>query len=236
MAKIRKRVAKKKGIDKPEELLGFYEKTVDYIRRKKRPFLLTSGILLVLILTSATIFFLNIYYNNKASALEYEAFKYYAVDNPYIKIQMPQEERYRKALTLYQEIVSKYPRTKKAHIALYELGNCYFQLNNYNEAERAYNLFIERYPREKGILPLVYQKLGYLYKIKGDKEKALTIFEKITGLDNGLKDLAYIEIGRIHEEERKLGEALKDYENVVNRFPSSPWFSEAKRKVEDLKR
>jgi len=236
MPKIRKRVAKKGVIDKPEELLSLYERVLGYIRKKKKGVFIASGIVLVLVLTIGAILSLNIYYNNRASALEYEASRYYSIDDPYIKIQMSKEERYKKALLLYEEIVSKYPRTKKGPIALYGVGNCYFELNNYNEAERAYNLFIERYPEEKGILPLVYQKLGYLYKIKGDKDKALATFERIIRLETGLKDLAYIEMGRIHEAEGKTADALKDYQSVVDNFPSSPWFSEAKRKVEGLKK
>jgi tetratricopeptide (TPR) repeat protein len=236
MAKIRKRISKKKGVEKPGEILGLYEKAIKFISRKKRPLLFTSGILLVLILTFATIFFLNIYYNSKASALEYEASKYYAVDSPYLKIQMSEEERYKKALSLYQEIVSKYPRTKMAPIALYGVGNCHFQLKMTDEAEKAYTLFIEKYYKEKGILPLVYQKLGYLYKIKGEREKALNTFEKITGLETGLKDFAYIEMGFIREAEGKKEEAIKNYEKVVENFPTSPWFSEAKRRVDNLKK
>jgi tetratricopeptide (TPR) repeat protein len=158
------------------------------------------------------------------------------VDKPYLDIKISVEERYKKSLDLYQEIVSKYPRTKKATIALYGAGNCYFQLKNYDEAEKSYKLFIERYPENKFILPLVYQKLGYLYKVRGKTEDALKFFEKIISFEAGLKDLAYTEMGRIYEVQEKQEEAIKNYQKVVEGFPSSPWFSEAKRRLENLKR
>lgn len=236
MAKIRKRVPKKKGIERPEELLSIYEKTVEYISRNRRPFIFISAILSVLIITSAIIFFLNIHYNNRASALEYEASRFYTVEKPYPGLQISAEERYKKALDLYQEVVSKYPRTKKAVIALYGAGNCYFQLKNYDEAEKSYTLLIEKHPRDKSILPLIYLKLAYLYKIKGNTEEALKNFGRITSLDTGLKDLAYIEIGRIHEAQGKKEEAINNYQKMVENFPSSPWLSEAKSRLENLKK
>lgn len=236
MAKIRKRVSKKKRIDRHEEFLGFYEKSIEYIRRKKSSFLFTSGILLVLIIILATIFLLNIYYNDKASALEYEAYRYYTIDKSYPEVRISVEERYKKALNLYQEVVSKYPRTKKAPLALYGVGNCYFQLKMTDEAEKSYKLLIEKYPENNFMLPLIYQKLGYLYKIKGNSDEALKNFEKLTAIETGMKDLAYIEIGRIHEAQGRKEEAIKNYQKIVENFPSSPWSSEAKRKLEDLKK
>lgn len=236
MARIRKRTIKKKAVDRPEEFLGLYHKAVEYISGKKRSLLLISGALLILILATAAILFLNFYNNNKASLLYYEGSRYYEIDNPYIKLQIHQEERYEKALDIFQRIVSKYPRTKKAPMALYSEGNCYFGLKNYDEAEKAYRLFIERYPKEKEILPLVYQKLAYLYEIKGESEKALNAFTAVTSFDAGLKDLSYIEMGRIHESEGKQEDALKNYRMVVDNFSASPWFQEAKRRAESLKK
>lgn len=236
MARIRKRAAKKKTVDKPEEFLGLYHRSIEYIRSKKKSALLISGALLVLVLTVAALFFLNFYYNNKSSRLFYEGYQYYDIANPYIKLQMPQEERCRKALDIFQVITSNYPKTKKAPVALYSAGNCYFRLRNFDEAEKAYKLFIERYPREKEILPLVYQKLAYLYEAKGDREKALNAFSTVTTLGTGLKDLSYIEMGRIHEAEGKQEDAIKDYMMVVEKFPASPWLQEAKKRLESLKK
>lgn len=236
MPKIRKRVPKKRGIDRPEEFFSFYEKIIEYIRRRKRTIFFISGTISILIITLAIIFSLNFYYNSKASALEYEAFRFYSVDKPYPDIKISVEERYKKSLGLYQEIVLKYPRTKKTSIALYGVGNCHFQLKNYDEAEKSYKLFIERHSENNFILPLVYQKLGYLYKVRGKTEDALKYFEKIISFEAGLKDLAYTEMGRIYEAQGKQEEAIKNYQKIVEGFPSSPWFSEAKRRLENLRR
>lgn len=236
MAKIRKRVSRKKGIERPGELLSLYERGIEYIHKNRRPFLFISVILSVLILTSAGIFSMNFYYNKKALALEYEATRYYDVDKPYTGSQISPEERYKKALDLYKEVVSEYPRTKIAPFALYSAGNCYLQLKNIEEAEKTYRTLIEKYPNNKFILPLVYQKLGYIHKSKGNTAEALRNFEKTASLDTEIKDLAYIEIGRIYETEGKTEEAVRNYQKVVDNFPSSPWYSEAKRKLENLKK
>ncbi len=236
MARIRKRVSRKKGIESPGELLSLYERGIEYIHKNRRPFLFISIILSVLIIVSAGIFSMNFYYNKKALALEYEAARYYNVDKPYPGIQISPEERYKKALDLYREIVSKYPRTKIAPLALYGAGNCYFQLKNIEEAEKTYLQLIKKYPDDKFILPLVYQKLGYLYKSRGNTTEALRNFEKTASLVTELRDIAYIEIGRIHETEGKTEEAVRNYQKIVDNFPSSPWYSEAKGKVENLKK
>jgi len=72
--------------------------------------------------------------------------------------------------------------------------------------------------------------------MKGNNRDALKNFENITYLDTGLRDLAYIEIGRIYETEGKTEEAIKNYQKIVDNFPSSPWHSEAKGRLENLKK
>lgn len=232
MAKIRKKIPKKKVLERPEELFSFYERIIEYVRKKRGLFFLSSGIIFILILILGAVFLLNLYYNKKATQLEYEAYKYYIG----IANETSQEKRYENALSLYQELVSRYPRTKKAPLALYGIGNCYLQLKRLDEAEKSFTSFIEKYPKDKVILPLVYQKLGSIYEIKGEKDRALNAFERVIGLDGALKDFAYIKMGQIYESQGKKEEALKSYQKIIEGFPHSPWLPHAKKKVGGLKK
>ncbi len=143
--------------------------------------------------------------------------------------------KHQKAVELYEELLSKYPRSSNAPFAQFQLGNSYVELKQYDKAISAYQDFIARYSGHKTLLPAVYLRLGYAHLLKGDPQAALADFDQaIKDPDAWNKDQAYYEAGRVYE---KLGDktaAIGKYEGLIKEFPHSAWTREAQTRLKAL--
>jgi outer membrane protein assembly factor BamD (BamD/ComL family) len=143
--------------------------------------------------------------------------------------------KHQNAVELYQELLSKYPRSSNAPFALYQLGNSYVELKQYDKAVSAYQDFIARYSGHQTLLPAVYLRLGYAHLLMGDAEAALKDFDRVVQYPNAWnKDQAYYEAGRVYE---KLGDkiaAIEKYEGLIKESPRSAWTREAQTRLKVL--
>jgi tetratricopeptide (TPR) repeat protein len=222
---IKKRVVKKAAL-KEEAVKNIFINIGDVLREKKKIFAFA-----VMALIATTIFFTafllyQVSQKKKAYALEQEAYKYYyALD---IKTPLSQEERLKKAMELYTQAI----KIKSTPTAQFYLGNCYYQLGDYNSAIKAYTAFLDKYQREKSLVPLVYQKLAASYLKAGKPDEALKALEKLGQFNKGIfKDTALIEEARLYEATGKPDEAKKKYNELITNFPESIWASEARAKA-----
>ncbi len=226
---IKKRVSKKPVL-KEEEIKGTFTQAIEFIRKKKKSFLIILTAMIAVIIISLIIISYNSSLKKKAYALEIEAYKYYYGIN--LKESMSDEDRWRKALELYKKSVE----TKPSSTALFYLGNCYYNLSDYTKAIEEFEKFTKKFRDEKGLLPIVYQKLASAYFNKGDKERAFATLNKLAELDNGLfKDTALILEARYYERSGETEKAKERYRELAEGFPSSPWFAEASSKIEQKK-
>lgn len=170
--------------------------------------------------------------NRKAQSLEYEASRQVSGES------LPEAEfadQTQKAITLYQEILTNYPKSSSAPFAQYQLGNSYFELKQYDKAVAAYQDFIQRYSGHKILLPAVYQRLGYAHLFQGDQQTALGDFDEVIKLSDAWnKDQAYYEMGRVYEGLGDKASAIGRYEGLIKEFPRSPWASEAQTRLKAL--
>ena len=142
---------------------------------------------------------------------------------------MDKTERLKKSASLYDEIVEKHPRTDVARMAPYESGNVYFELKDYDAAEKRYLAFLEKNAAQKNLASLAHLKLGYLYQKKGNPESALKHFRASYEAEGGnSRDQAGFESARALEMSDKKNEAIEIYKKVSEDFEKSPWGVEAK--------
>jgi len=219
---IKKRIEKKVVIEE-DEVKGIVKRVIGAARERKKAVIYISSVLgAILILSAAGLIYLSSI-QKKAYSFEKEAYNYYYNTN------LKQEERWRKSLELFQKAFE----TRATHIVQFHIGNCYFNLHDYDNAVKAYLKFVDKYKDEEEILPLVYQKLASSYMELGKGEEAIKTLNDLAKFKNGIfKDTALILEARHYESTGKPEEAIKRYKELVNSFPSSPWSAEAKAKVE----
>ena len=63
---------------------------------------------------------------------------------------LTKKESLRKSVEIYRSVYDKYPKSKKAPMALFMSGFILAnELNNYDEASKAYNLFLKEFPNHE---------------------------------------------------------------------------------------
>jgi len=162
----------------------------------------------------------------KAYALETDAYKYYyGVD---MKEVITDRERWGRALQLYKQSVE----IRATPTALFYLGNCYYNLGDFDNAIKEYIVFIDKFKGQKEIVPLVYQKLASSYLKKNDTAKAIETLDSLAKLNGGIfKDTALMFQARYYENVGESGKATEKYKELVQLFPASSWSGEAKAKI-----
>jgi predicted negative regulator of RcsB-dependent stress response len=226
---IKKRVPKK--TDTPEEGIQETFSNLKATFRERQSTVLKIGIG-ILIIIIAIVSFLAYSYTKETSAkkLEYEAYKIYYSRGPMQPAN--NEEQYKKALNVFKKAYD----TRKSPFSLYYIAACSYELGQYDEALKTLKDFSQRYSGEEKYLPLVYRKMITIYIKKGNADEAKKTLDALYNLKGDIyKDFALMEYGRILEKEGKADEARKKYEELITRFPNSPFKDEAQIKLSGKK-
>jgi predicted negative regulator of RcsB-dependent stress response len=223
---IKKKLPKKKAAPETEvkdKLTTF----VDNIKNRQRKLATYGLVVLVAILALAGGLIYSYSLKQAAKQLENDAYSIYY--NEYQQSQLSDQERYEKALSLFTESYE----TKKSPRALLYIASCYYELGRYDDALETLKDFTERYSNEHIMVPLAYLKIAQVYQQKGEPDEALKALDAFSHFKSNLyKDYALMESGRILEKEGKLEEAKNKFNEITTRFPNSPFFEEAKAKIE----
>lgn len=222
---IKKRISKKSDapVEEVQEKLSTLKDTLQ--QRQSIALKIGLGILLII---AAVLFFL-IYSHNaasKAAKHEHEAYRIFYSKGP-LQTENKQEQ-YSKSL----EVFKKAYDAKKSPFSLYYIASCYYELGQYDESLKTLQDFVRRYSGESQFLPLAYRKMVIIHLRKGDTNEAKKALDALYGLKSDvLKDYALIEYGRLLEKEGNTEEAKKKYEELITRFPASPFKDEAQMKA-----
>lgn len=239
------RVQKKRD-EAPLRLVTRSEELVEQVRSHPQWIWGGIGVALALIAIFIIGWFLNQQAEKKAAAIEAEAFRLFHEPPPLPQpIEegkpapepdiMDKTERLKKSASLFDEIVEKHSRTDVARMAPYESGNVYFELKDYDAAEKRYLAFLEKNAAEKNLASLAHLKLGYLYQKKGNPESVLKHFRASYESEGGnSRDQAGFELARALEMSDKKNEAVEIYKKVSEDFEKSPWGVEAKVRMDLL--
>lgn len=226
---IKKKITKKTTDTEAEvkEKLTSFKDTLK--ERQKTVLRYGIGVLVVLIAIGGILVYSHTS-QKKAKRFEHEAYKIY-----YTNTQMQtanKDDQYQKALDLFKKAYD----TKKSPISLFYIAACYYQLGKYDDALKTLKDFTRRYSSDERLIPLAYQKMAMAYIRKGDINEAKKTLDSLYNLKGDIyKDFALIEYARILEKEGKLDEARKKYEELVTKFPNSPFKDEAKAKLPEKK-
>jgi tetratricopeptide (TPR) repeat protein len=226
---IKKRVERKTGL-KEEDVKGSLQHTLDVIKQRKRILMYALSVLGIVVVLAVSFLLYSGSQKQKAYSFESEAYDYYY--ESLVSLPLSEEERWEKALELFQKSLD----TKPTPTAMFYLGNCYFNLADYDNAIKTYNEFVRIYAGDEVILPLVYQKLASAYLKNGQDDDALKTLDALAQYKSGIfRDAAFIIQARHYERSGNKEEALARYTEIVQNFSTSPWVTEAKAKIEQDK-
>jgi tetratricopeptide (TPR) repeat protein len=226
MPKPIKKIIVKKTTIQEDEVKSILMRTLDAANERKKHLIIAMAAVVGIV---ALYIIFSIYAassKEKAYALETNAYNYYyGID---IKESMTEKERWGKALNLYKQSVE----TKATPTARFYLGNCYYNLGDFDNSIKEYTAFIDKFGSQKEILPVVYQKLASAYSKKNNNAKAIETLDKLAQMNNGIfKDTALALQARYYETAGESGKAMEKYKELVKLFPSSSWSAEAKGKI-----
>jgi len=223
---IKKKPAKKRNVEKAEDVKSAALHAIDAIKGRQRQVIIITTVIAAIAIIVIVLKLYSSSQNNKAHELEMKADSiYYSVnpDNP-----LPQTEKWKEALELYRQSVD----VKAAPTALFSLGNCYYNLGDYEDAIKQYNTFAGKFGNDDIILPLVYQKLVSAYYKTGKNDAAADTLARLSKIRNGtFRDTALSMEASHYEEIGNSAKAQEIYKALVSEFPNSPWSAEAAAKV-----
>ena len=119
--------------------------------------------------------------------------------------------------------------------ALFNKGMTFKRMHQDPEAVAAYQQVIQSYPQSP-LANMARIRIGYTYEDAGDYAKAIAAYSDLSASDTGkLGAEAQYLVGDCNAEQKKTGEALLAYRQVVDRFKDQPaWVVTALAKIGEL--
>lgn len=113
---------------------------------------------------------------------------------------------------------------------LFQLGNVYYSLKNYDAAIREYHSFLDKY-RNHPLTPIIKQSLGYAYEEKGLFHEAIKEFEDISAKNDFLAAQENWDAGRCYEKLGQTADAIRSYTKTIELSPNSNWAAMAQYRL-----
>jgi len=220
MPKIKKKA--KALMQQDAEIKSIAHNISDYYQVYRKQFSLALAAIVLVIAGTLVYTFLQSGNEKKASSMLTAAFD---AANPGGGAQ----PNYPLALQRFQDIVKQYGGTVNGAIAQFYVGNTYVQMGQPEAAIKEYDTFIKNNAKEKLLLGLVYQRMGYTYLAMGKHDEAVKAFGQAEALAG--TGPATLELARIYDRKGNIQEALKKYKEINDNLPSSAWAMEARAKL-----
>ena len=216
---VKKKIIKKK-LKEPDEFLSFTDHAFRFISRHYKRII--TGVVILGVLLAA--FFLFQKWEEKKEAEAYLPFSaalelYQMLNSPY-REGSPSD--YRSLMEKFDEVITKFPRTSSGKLSLLYKGNLHLKLEEFDEAIKAYETFLQKAGKEKFYRLLAMEGLGYAHEGKKEYEKAVEAYERMLEMGEGLQVAnAYLSKGRCYEKLGKKKEALESYKTFLNLAPKA---------------
>ncbi len=227
MPKAIKKRTRKKEVGTDIEVQDKLAEIKGRLREKQKTVTTYSVIAGIVIIVLAGLLYYRYSSGEKSRTTENEAYNYYYGEH--MKQPMTGPERLQKALDLFKKA---YDYRKSGRLLLY-IANSYYELGKYDDALSSVDSLVRNYSSDKDLLPLAYKMMANVQLKKGNKDEALKALNKLyTSTGDIYKDYALMESARILEGEGKKDEAAAKYRELTEKFKDSPFFGEAKAKLE----
>ncbi len=227
---IKKRV-KKKTVETEAEVKDKLTELRNQFSEKRNAVMAYGFAAAIIIIVIAGVLYHRYSSGEKSRLAENEAYSYYYGEH--LKQPMTKQQQVQKALDLFKKA---YDYRNSPRLLLY-ISDSYNELGKYDDAMAALNEFVGKYPSDQDLLPLAYKMMANIQLQKGDKEAALKTLNTLYTSPGAIyKDFALIESARILESEGKTAEAAAKYRELTEKFKDSPYFEEAKSRLEQEKK
>ena len=225
----------KKEIEQPDHFITAMDAFQAYIKTHRMKFLICLGALIVVMVVGLAWYLYDKSIEKEAQKLYSTAYSTLAQINRNLN-DPTAKSKVSEVIKAYDDLIAKYPGTKAALIARYDLGNLYFWMNEIDKAIKDYDEFISRTREGNDLRNFAYSGLGYCYENKKDYSKALDMFQKALQSKEGTSfaGIIYYEIAAIYEIQGKKAEALKQYHKALEQKNDSLLEALIKRKIAEL--
>lgn len=211
MAKSGKKEDSPKGIKNVEETLT---RTEQFLEENYKPLLIGLGVVVVLVGLIWLGRMYGVKRNEEAQAQMYQAQRYLEMDS--LNLALNGDGNY----LGFADIVTEYKFTKAANLARYGAGICNLHLGNYEEAIEYLNKYSKK---DKVIGSIAIGATGDAYVELGNIEKGISKYlEAAEYAKNAFNTPLYLmKAAELYEMTGKYAEALKLYERIKEKYPSS---------------
>jgi tetratricopeptide (TPR) repeat protein len=130
-------------------------------------------------------------------------------------------------------IIDNYSGTKSANLAKYYAGISYLNLGKYPEAVE----YLDDYSAKDDVTSIMKDgALGDAYAEQGDKEKALSYYQKATKTDNEMLTPYYLhKVAMMYYADGKSAEAKENLEMIKNKYPDANEAKDAEKLLARIK-
>lgn len=142
-------------------------------------------------------------------------------------------QKYEKALSELQQVVSRHNSRAAGKIATYYSGLCLHRLDRSSEA---LSLLEPLSQEQSDFGALALAALGRIYEDTADLAKATEIYQQLVernALTTPGETLA-MKVALLYERQNQKEQAAEMYEKVINDFPSSPASNEAEQRLRKI--
>lgn len=225
-----KRVSRKELLKKPDEFLSFSERAYEYIATHSKQF--TAGLVgfaVAVLIYVGIVWYID--YRADQAMVAYNAAADLAENN-----QPFDPQKGRDAVQALEKFRQDFSSSHQADLALIQLGDLYYQLGQYDQAESAYQEFLKKISEANALLkPFVLSSLAQVYEAQKKPEQAVATWSKILAMkEEAMKEEAYIGLGRLYQAQEKYEEAKKAYQDLVDKFPSSRFIDLAQSELANI--
>ena len=231
----RKIKVSKKKVKEPDEFISTSSLIINYVKNNYRNIIPVAAVVLIVAIITVGWFYYSSKREKEAAHLFYQSKQLYNssknIQNNYQSV----VERYRLSLGKFEDIRNEYSGTSSAIESLFYIGDCHYNLREYDKAVDNYEQFLNISRKGNYLRYFAFEGLGYCYEEKGDYEKALEHFTKSMeegGID--IKELAYLNIARCYEALNNKAKALEFYKKLIDDQNNSIFSELVQNKVEIL--
>ena len=140
------------------------------------------------------------------------------------------------AMKRFEATAKTYRGTDSAEEALIRLGNLQYEAGKMEESRAAYVDYLKTYPRGRFLLIAAIGK-AYVDEAKGDYQAGAETLSQVLDRANNspLAGEGYSDLARLYEEMKKPEDALRVYNQIVERYGQTFWAQQALQRIALLK-